>query len=175
MVKQLVSCFMDLKLSQFNTHLVEKFEAERLNKGNKPATVNRLLAVIKHIFTKAFEWEMITEAIREKVHRVKFLYENNKRLRYLNKEECRALISACDEHLRPIVVTALNTGIRRGEILNCCWDNVDLQHGFILLEKTKNGERREMPINDTLRSTLQSIPRRLDIPYVFYCPSSGKP
>ncbi|MBI3814532.1 MAG: site-specific integrase [Nitrospinae bacterium] len=45
--------------------------------------------------------------------------------------------------------------------------HIDLRHGFILLDKTKNGERREIPINQTLRDTLQRIPRRLDSPYVF--------
>ncbi len=63
----------------------------------------------------------------------------------------------------------------KGEILSLRWDNVDLRHGFILLDKTKNGERREVPVNDTLRNTLQSITRRLDIPYVFYYSVTGKP
>lgn len=52
---------------------------------------------------------------------------------------------------------------------------MDLRHGFILLEKTKNGKRREIPINNTLRAVLQGITRRLDIPYVFFNPDSGKP
>ncbi len=42
-------------------------------------------------------------------------------------------------------------------------DNVDLKHGFILLDKTKNCEKREIPINETLRTHLQNITRRLDI------------
>lgn len=65
--------------------------------------------------------------------------------------------------------------MRRGEILSLKWENVDLKHGFILLDKTKNGERREIPINDTLRSTLEGLPRRLDGGYVFYDPSTGLP
>jgi integrase len=44
---------------------------------------------------------------------------------------------------------------------------VDLTHGFILLDKAKSGERREIPINDTVRQTLQSLIRRIDTPYVF--------
>ncbi len=98
-------------------------------------------------------------------------------MRYLALEECRALVEACDPHLEPIVVTALNTGMRRGEILPLKWDQVDLQHGFILLrsDETKSGERREVPINATLRATLQGITRRLDVPYVFFDPATGKP
>ncbi len=53
-------------------------------------------------------------------------------------------------------------------------DNVDLKHGLILLDKTTNGNRREIPITQTLRNTLKSIQRRLDVPYVFYSPKTGK-
>jgi integrase len=85
------------------------------------------------------------------------------------------LINHCDPHLKPIVITALNSGMRRGEILGLKWDQVDLKHGFILLDITKNGERREIPINGTLRGVLKGITRRLDIPWVFHDPVTGKP
>ncbi len=55
------------------------------------------------------------------------------------------------------------------------WSNVDLKHGFILLEDTKNGDRREIPINKTLDATLRALPRRLDVPYVFCDIKTGKP
>jgi hypothetical protein len=56
----------------------------------------------------------------------------------------------------------------REEILSLEWEkNIDLKHGFILLDRTKNGDRREIPINRTLRETLQVLPRRIDTPYVF--------
>lgn len=84
-------------------------------------------------------------------------------------------ISPCDKHLKPIVITALNTGMRRGEILSLTWDRVDLKHGFILLDITKNGERREIPINGTLLATFKGLTRRLDIPHVFYDSKTGKP
>ncbi len=47
--------------------------------------------------------------------------------------------------------------MRRGEIFNLKWNNIDLKHGFILLEITKNGDRREIPINDTLRNTYRDL------------------
>ncbi|MHC4293301.1 MAG: site-specific integrase, partial [Planctomycetota bacterium] len=53
-------------------------------------------------------------------------------------------------------------------------DNVDLKHGFILLDKTKNGDRREIPINGTLRSTLKGLTRHIKEPYVFYDPKAWK-
>jgi integrase len=148
--------------------LVEQYQIERIEKGNKPATVNRHLATLKHMFSKAVEWDMVESETLKRIKRVKLLEENNKHLRYLSKEECQELINACGPSLRPIVVTAPNTGMRKGEILNLRWDQVDLKHGFILLDRTKNGERREIPINDTLGRTFKGLMRRLDVPHVFY-------
>ena len=146
-------------------------------KGNKPATINRLLATIKHMFTKAVEWEMVEEDVLKRVRKVKQLKENNRRLRYLSVEECQALLEGCDAYLQPIVTVALNTGMRRGELMHLKWENIDLKHGFILLEQqdTKNGERREIPINATVRSALQGLPRRLDDGYIFSNPETKQP
>ena len=174
-IKQLKERFGNMILDHFDTLKLEQFQSERLRKGNKPATVNRLLAVISHMFTKAVDWNMMDRGVAASI-KVKMLPENNRRLRFLSLEECTALIEACDPHLRPIVVTALNTGCRRGEILGLRWDkHVDLKHGFILLDKTKNGERREVPVNSTLKTVLQGLTRRLDVPYVFFDVTTGKP
>ncbi len=72
-------------------------------------------------------------------------------------------------------MTALNSGMRKGEILGLKWDNVDLKQGFILLDKTKNGERPEIPINGSLKVVFQGITRRLDVSYVLCDPVSGRP
>ena len=171
-MKHLEKIFGNIPLKAFNTMVVEKWQGEKL-KVNKPATVNRHLEVLKHSFKKAHEWEMVDEETVKRVRRVKLIPENNRRLRYLSKEECQGLIKACDEnkrlnHLQPIVILALNTGMRKEEMLSLEWEkHVDLRHGFILLDKTKNGERRQIPINQTLREALQGIVRRLDSPYLF--------
>jgi integrase len=174
-VLQWVEAFGYLQLRRFNQLLLEQFQTERLNKGNKPATVNRLLATLRHMFTKAVDWNMVEDEALKRIRKVKLLQENNRRLRFLSKEEIQALLEKCNEYLRPIVIMALNTGCRKSEILNLKWDQVDLKHGFILLDRTKNGERREIPINGTVRESLETLfqgtkerPRRLDIPWVFY-------
>jgi len=64
--------------------------------------------------------------------------------------------------------------MRKEEILSLEWDkHIDLKHGFILLNKTKNGDRREIPINQTLRETLQGLVKHINSPYVF-TDSEGK-
>ncbi len=177
-VLHLLHAFGNLPLRGFTVRLVEEWQTEKL-KTCKPATVNRHLATLKHMLRKAVEWEMVEEEVLKRVRKVKLIPEHNRRLRYLTREECQKLIDACDPHLRPIVITALNTGMRKGEILSLRWDQVDLKHGFILLERTKNGERREIPINQTLKEVFHSIPRRIERgrenPYVFINPETGKP
>jgi len=69
---------------------------------------------------------MIEEDTLKRVRKVKLSKESNKRLRFLSVEEANALISACDDHLKPIVITALHTGMRRGKILKLTWEHVDL-------------------------------------------------
>jgi integrase len=175
-VRQLTSVFGNYPLRTFATRLIEEYQTKFITNGKAPATANRHLATLKHMMAKAVEWEMVEDGVLKKVRKVKLLPENNRRLRYLSKDECQALINACASHLKPLVITALNTGCRKSEILNLEWEkHIDLKHDFILLSETKNGERREIPINQTLRDTLQRIPRRLDIPYVFYNPDTLKP
>jgi integrase len=167
-IKQLVKEFGNVPLRCFSTSLVEGYQSRMLNEGKKPATANRHLAGIKHMFTKAIDWEMVEEESLERVRRVKLLQENNRRLRFLSKEECTALVNACSPHLRPIVLIALNTGMRKEEILSLAREkHIDLRHGFILLDHTKNGERREVPINQTVTAVLTGITRRIGSPYVF--------
>ena len=174
-VNQLLSHFGNIPLRRFSTLLVEQYQTKLMNEGLKPATVNKHISILKAMFTKATDWNLVEEETLKRVRRCKLLQENNKRLRYLSKEECQELIRSCDSHLKPIVITAINTGMRKQEVLQLTWDRVDLRHGFILLDMTKNGERREIPVNDTLRETLQGITRRLDTPYVFHDTSTGKP
>jgi integrase len=174
-IRQLINIFGNLPLRRFNTVIVEQLQTDLMSRGLKNSSCNKVLNILKHMFTKAVEWEMVESETLKRIRKVKLLRDDGKRLRYLSTEECQALINNCDPHLKPIVTTALNTGMRKGEILNLKWDNVDLRHGFILLDVTKNGERREVPLNDTLRITLQGITRRLDVPYVFYDHITGKP
>ncbi len=136
-IKELKERFGSLILRRFTTQLVEQFQVDLIKQGLKPATINRKLACLKHMFTKAQQWDMVEEEVLKRIRKVKFLKENNRRLRYLSVEEIQRLLSCCDRHLYPIVFTALNTGMRKDEILSLRWSNVDLKNGYIHIEKTK--------------------------------------
>jgi len=172
-IKQLIEVFGNLDLNELKTMAIEQWQCERL-KRNKPATVNRILATLKHMISKGVQWDMASENTLKQVRNAKLLEENNRRLRFLNVDECQTLINSCAMHLKPIVITALNTGMRKSEILGLRWEQVDLRHGFILLNTSKNGERREIPINTTVEDVLNEIPHSVESVHV-YTDRNGAP
>lgn len=169
-INTLKTSFGGRYLYEINQQMVEKFKAERM-KEVSPARVNRNLACLKCMFNRAIEWGKAKE---NPVKKIKMLKENNKRLRYLEKEESERLVNACKEHLRPIVIAALNTGMRKGEILGLKWENVDLNRDMIYVLDTKNGDKREIPINKRLKEVLIGIKNNSDSPFVF-CKMNGEP
>lgn len=113
-----------------------------------PATVNRYLAVLSHMFTIAIkEWGWLEVNPILKVNKLK---EPRGRVRFLSDEERSRLLTVCQQsssqYLYLVVVLALSTGARRMEILGLRWSDVDLKRNVIILHQTKNGERRILPI-----------------------------
>lgn len=128
----------------------EKLIKENNVKGKKrtPATVNRYLAILSHVFTVASkEWGWVSDNPLRFISRPQ---EPRGRVRFLNDEERQSLLLACQESKNPflytIVILALSSGMRLGEIINLTWDNVDFEYQRIILEETKNGERRQVPL-----------------------------
>jgi integrase len=95
------------------------------------------------------------------------------RVRYLSQDERTRLLDACKKSssplLYPVVVLALSTGARQGEIMNLTWDDVDLKRGRAILHETKNGERRALPLAGHALDTLREFAkvRRLDSKLLF--------
>ena len=90
-------------------------------------------------------------------------------MRYLSGEaEAEQLLQACDNSLRPIVLAALHTGMRKGELLGLTWDAVDLANGCIRLKQTKSGKARALPFNETLWTLFSTQRTRPDVPWVFH-------
>ena len=115
---------------------------------HSPTTVVLYLASLSHAFSVAVrDWEWVQENPVLKISKPKI---SNERTRFLRDEERTKLIRACQESkskgLYPVVILALSTGMRRGEILNLKWSDVNLDREAILLQTTKNGERRFVPL-----------------------------
>lgn len=162
--------FSGKSLAEITPQSIEQYKSERIKKV-APATVNKELACLKCLFNKAIAWGKFND---NPVRKVKLLKEDNKRIRYLEKEEIRRLIDNCASHLKPIVIVAVFTGMRKSEILELKWKNIDIERGIIYLLETKNGERREVIINNTVKRTLIAVLKHPFSPYVF-CEEDGKP
>ncbi|MFH0732913.1 MAG: site-specific integrase, partial [Candidatus Omnitrophota bacterium] len=136
-----------------------------------PATVNRELACLKCMLNKAVLWGKLSANPATKV---RLLKENNARLRFLSKEEIMRLLGNCAEHLKPVVTLAVFTGMRKGEILNLKWQDIDIQRGLINIYDSKNGSKREAYINETVKRALIAVRKNPESPYVFFR-KDGKP
>jgi len=162
-VAQLISAFKGRYIFDIKPRMIEKYKASRLEKV-APATVNRELSCLKHMYTKAVEWGYL-QANPAKT--VKLLKEPPGRLRYLDSKEANSLLNNCQGYLRSIVVTALNTGMRKGELLVLKWKDVDFQNRKVTVRKPKNNEIRVIPMNKTLYEELSELSKRSDSEYVF--------
>jgi len=108
----------------------------------------RYLAALSHAFSIAIrEWGWTDDSPLRKVGKPK---EPRGRVRFLDDRERECLLEACRASgsplLYPIVVLAIATGMRRGELLHLRWDQVDFTRNIITLHETKNGERRAIPL-----------------------------
>lgn len=160
-------------LDEIDPVVLEKLKKNLFGSGLSPQSVKHILALVRRIVNKAIDlklWNGTNPVQKGTLPRV-----SNTRLRFLSQTEAQALIQACNKRLRPIVITALSTGMRRGEILSLTWPQVDLEHGFIFLEKTKSGKRREIPISTILKVTLASLPRDPEVLWVFYNSRTKEP
>jgi len=134
-------------LSEITTEMVERYKTRRMqelrhhsDKPVSPRQVNYELAILKAFFNKAIRWGKTTE---NPVTRIDFLKVNDGRTRWLGKEEVEALLKACEaspSDLKAVVTVALNTGMRKGEILALRWRHIDTTNGLLRIETSKNGQ-----------------------------------
>ncbi len=143
----------------------------RTKKPRNPATVNRYMAALSVAFTTAVkEWGWIDDSPMRKVTKGK---ESRGRVRFLSDDERTRLLKACKEspsaNLYPVVVLALSTGMRAGEIMGLTWDVVNLNQGYAILHETKNGERRRVAITGHALEQLKELSkvRRIDCNLLF--------
>ena len=178
-------------LETYRNHLSRKLTKHETKR--KDATINREIAYLRHMFSKAIEWDMIEENPFKKGQRLQFK-ENNKRLRFLNKEEIDKLLSECPKpkkkkriakkglkviqglqafYLKDFITIALNTGMRKDEILSLKWNQI--RNDFIYLTETKTDEARQIPVNDDLEECFKDIKRRKqsDSAYIFSNKNGG--
>lgn len=134
----------DKMLTEVTGDVVWSVCQREIAKGNKPATVNRYLAVVRGVLrTARDEWQWI-----DNFPKIRLLPGEVERDRWLTREEADKLIAACSPHMAAIVRFALATGCRASEITGLEWNRVDLERRTAWLNHTKNGTPRGVPLND---------------------------
>jgi integrase len=149
--------FKEKNIHEISQEQIEKYRIKRKEVVGI-CSINRELALLKHLYTKAIEWEKVTENPAKKV-KVR-LNEEIQRVRFLMPQEISRLLSHCPDNLKPIVTVALHTGCRKEEVLSLRWTQVNLETGIIHLPKTKNHNPRNIKMNQTVKKTLSNIEKK---------------
>ena len=147
------------KLEEFKTYLLYERQV-------KPSTVNRYKALLSKMFSLGIDNGLIDD---NPVKKMKSLREENFKIRFLTKDEEVKLyeaLSKSPKYLMDIVTLDLQTGMRKSEILNLKWKDIDFDFMFIEVLQSKSGKSRKIPLSDKALSVLNSIP--VESEFVFH-------
>jgi integrase len=154
----LSSFFKGKNVREIKPAMIEQYKAKRIGAERAKATVNRELSVLSKVFTLAVRHEKADLNPCKSVERFAL---DNERVRYLTENEEQRLLQAMrdNDQLKDIVTVALHTGMRRGEIFNLKWFDLDFDRGLIQVHKTKTKLNRVVPMNATVRGVLNQQKR----------------
>lgn len=155
---------------------IEEFKAAKLESGLSPKTINNLLAILKRCLRDASDWLKIDSAPK-----IKLLKVPPQKFDYLTFDESRRLLAACaDSFWRTMILVALNTGLRLGELKGLQWTDISFEHGHLTVRRSvvgsrvgapKNNKERQVPLTASVRAALLDLERRGQ--YVFARRSEG--
>ncbi len=147
----LLPFFSDLPALRITKSLAEDFRKTRhtANPAIKDATINRDLSVLRRVFNWALDEQLIAQ---NPLTRLKMARERRTRRQVLSFAEEERLLGVATDHLRAMIIIALDTGMRRGEITSQLWEDIDLVQKtlFVTRSKTPEGESREIPLTARL-------------------------
>jgi len=173
-LKSLLPFFGDKSMNRIEPMLVEHYKRKRLADGREHQTINNELNCLKGIFSRAEEWGVMPKNSNP-VKLVKMLPTDNEVMNLISDEDEALLLQHAAPHLRDIIICGLETGMRRGEMFNLQWRDVDLERRLITVRKTKTGKVRRIDINERLYVMLTGRERNsTDAPWVFTSPKTGE-
>jgi integrase len=152
-LKKVERVFGNRKLSGITTEDIDAYKAARITQVT-PTTVNRELEVLSHLFTVADRWKKFFG--RNPVSQAGLFRLNNQVKRILTLSEEERLLSCSAPHLKPIITVAINTSMRKGEILTLTWEDVDFENNLITVRHTmsKSKKTKLIPISSRVRKLL---------------------
>jgi len=172
----LMSEFKGKFLTEITPGKIDRYKTKRQKDGVSNVTINRELALLKAIFNKAIDGEEY-EINRNPVAKAGLLPEDSRRERILTVKEMDNLIKVAENPwgncLPLFLLIALNTGMRKMEILSLKWEHVDLKRRYLIVpeERSKNGKERKVPMNNVVYEALKKLKRNNE--YIFYSPKTG--
>ncbi len=166
--------FGSKRLDEISPLALERYRRQRQKMDRSDVTINRELAFLRNLYTMAITWEKATE---NPVKKVRLARENNDKMRFLSPDEETRLLAQCGIQLKPLMITALNTGFRSSELLSLTWADVDFSGGYITVRAAyaKNGESRSITMNKGLTETLKAIRISGSMSEVVFLSSRGTP
>lgn len=160
-------------------YIYKEIETEKTRANS---TINRHIEMLSKMFNLCIDNGLIDN---NPCRSVKQLREENFKIRFLTIEEEKELFKVIESsadngtqpylHLKPLVICALQTGMRRAEIFNLKWSQIDFKKGFIEVLKTKSGKARKIPISTRLDTILRDLFAVSNSEYVFINPATNKP
>jgi integrase len=167
-IKTLLPFFGDTLVQRLNRNMANEYRTWRKRqKTLTDATVNRGLSVLRHILYWAVDESLIQV---NPMARVPLVRERRLRRPVMRIDEEDRLMEALPDYLRRIVIAALDTGMRRGEILKQRWEGVDLSRRLLYVTKSKTaeGEARELPLTNRLFALLAEKPQDEGVVFTYH-------
>jgi integrase len=176
----LIRLLGDRRASRLTRGDVEEYrtkrQAETTRRGGTPApgTLDREVELLKRVINYAVACGRLPT---NSIAGVKLLRVPNVRRVVLDEEAFQRLLTKAEAWLRPILLVAFDTGMRKSEVLNLRWSQLDLKAGAVRLgaEDTKTDEPRVVYLTERVLRTLAEQPRLLHADYVFVNPATGRP
>lgn len=156
--------FKGLYLDEITKGRISEFISARRADGISDARINRNLACLSSMFKHAIDWEWIDA----NPARGRKLKEPEGRKRFLTREEFETLRDAASEPLQSIIVVAVETGMRLGEILALEVRDVDYKRGEIRVRETKNQETRTIAMSGAASARIRAQPRHMKTELIFW-------
>ena len=170
-LKLLLPYFSETRIGRIHKSMVADYRKRRhAEKAVSDTTINRDLEALRHILFWAVDEGLLTA---NPLNRLRLVPERRKPRSILGLEEEGRLLAAAAPHLRQIIVAALDTGMRRGELLHQRWEHVDFNRRLLSVtqSKTAGGEGREIPLTERANSLLQALRQDEGLLFTF----KGKP
>jgi integrase len=172
--------FGEHRLDQITAMLAEQFKQKRLKDGLKKSSINREVGLLKSMLSKAVEWELVDRNHAQECKLFK-LDDERQPIRVLSQDEESKLLTTCEGTelkrraplLKPIILIALYTGLRRGEILRLRWADIDFESDVLTVQRAKTpaGQGRHVNINSRLREALLALKQKAKSEWLFPSPN----